>query len=346
MAQQTAAANVSKVSEGFAALDEALLLDPQQDKQAKEIRGKLDDILREAGWMKQTLLQGSYGRKTMLPPLKDVDVAVILPEGRRHLQEDPWGPARAMEGFREAITASGAFPGVRFDPDGPSAHALQLELPEATFTVDLVPAFETGGYEWLVIADRDERRWDERSDVRGLRDKIVVRNGLCGGRWVHQVRYGKHALRKEPDVKELVCGLIIESLAYDSIKRAVSPQDAAVAIFGRGVEVLGDPYFGLAQNDLTKKWSDVDRRRVLDYFQRMLKLSRQAVACEEADDHAAAAGLWRQVYGEEFPAISVPFQDQLGRIARQGGSVSSAGHLTTSPRVPGATRPARPWRSS
>ena len=40
MAQQTAATNISKVSAGFAALDEALLLDPAQDRQAKEIRAK------------------------------------------------------------------------------------------------------------------------------------------------------------------------------------------------------------------------------------------------------------------------------------------------------------------
>jgi hypothetical protein len=151
---------------------------------------------------------------------------------------------------------------------------------------------------------------------------------------------------QDPYIKKLVCGLIIESLAYDAVEKPLSPREAAVAIFARGVEVLDGAHFGLAQNDLTEKWSDLERRQVLDYFQRMLRLTRQAVACEEDGDHAAAAGLWRQVYGEEFPAIVVPFEEQLKRIAREGGTLTSTGHLTTSPRLPGSARPARPWRSS
>ena len=195
MAQTSAIETVRTVREGFAALDDALLLDKEQDRQAKDARGKIDEILTDAGWQKQSLLQGSYGRKTMLPPLKDVDLTVILPENKRYLLEDPAGSNLAMAAFRRAIVDSGEFPGILFDGDGPKAHALQMVIPGLDFTVDLVPAFETDEYDWLVIADREKCRWDKRSDVRGLRDKVVARNVLCTFKWVRQVRHAKHALR-------------------------------------------------------------------------------------------------------------------------------------------------------
>ena len=57
----------------FAALDENLKLDPEERKRAQEVHNAIGDLLVAAGIAKRTRLQGSFARKTMLPPLHDID---------------------------------------------------------------------------------------------------------------------------------------------------------------------------------------------------------------------------------------------------------------------------------
>jgi hypothetical protein len=249
-----------------------------------------------------------------------------------------------MTSFKNAIITSGKLPGVGFDLHNAPAHALQLTVPGVTFTFDLVPAFETDDLDWLVIADREKRRWDKRSDVRALRNKVMARNVKCLGRWVRQVRQHKHALRQEPPVKALVCGLIMESLAYDVVTESVSPQKAAEAVFAHGARALHDPYQGLAQDDLARKWTPVERAVVVSYFSRMHELAREALRYEATGDPVAASGVWRQVFGDAFPIIQASFAPRLAQVVRQGGGFTSAGRLTTSAAAPAAANPARAWR--
>jgi hypothetical protein len=332
------------ITECFTKLDEALTLEPPVAAKAKKLRDDIDEVLTAQGWMETSLVQGSYGRKTMYPPLKDVDLVVVLPKSLRH-RVDPKGPAKAMAGFRAAIERSPKFPGVQFDVDDRPAHALQLTFPNVPFTFDVVPAFETGNPNWLYIADREEERWDEKSDVRALRNKVMARNVLTGGIWVRQVRQSKHALRQVPAVKELVCGLLVESLAYDAVTKAMSPQKAAEAIFAAGAKVLGRPYSGLALDDLTAKWTPEQRAQVVAFYVERHRLAVEALKLE-ADDPVAASLTWAQVFGTEFPEVQEALAERVARTNRFGGGTTSTGVLTTSPRVPAATRPVRPWRTA
>jgi hypothetical protein len=167
-----------KVIDGFRALDEELKLDPLAHAQARRVRTAVEDALGAAGLLGAALLQGSYGRKTMRPPLKDVDLVVVLPASLAELRTKPGMSQWAFDGFRRAIEEAGVLPGVRFDVHEEAAHALQLTIPGVDFTVDLVPAFETeeAGQGWLYIADREQDQWTERSDVRRLRDRVAARN--------------------------------------------------------------------------------------------------------------------------------------------------------------------------
>jgi hypothetical protein len=159
------------------------------------------------------------------------------------------------------------------------------------------------------------------------------------------VRQAKHALRQDKPVKELVCGLVIESLAYDAVTSAITSQEAAVAIFAHGEHALTGRYSGLAQDDLTRKWSMLDRRQVVGFFARNHRLAVEAMECEASRDHAAASAIWRQIFGKEFPQIVVPFQDRLPSLLRTGGGLTSTGYLTSSPAVVAAANPGRAWRS-
>jgi hypothetical protein len=332
------------LTESFEALGNALKLDPQVDEQAREIRSIIDEVLTAAEWSALSLLQGSYGRKTMYPPLKDVDLVIVLPKSLAHLRTDPQGPAKAMAAFQNLLLASGRLPGIQFDQGGPSPHALQLSMPGVQFTFGLIPAFETEDLNWLVIADRKNQRWDKRSDVRGLRNKVVARNLLCKARWVPQVRMDKHALRQNPAVKALVCGLIVESLAYDAVHGPLTPQMAIAATFAQGSRVPTGVYTGLAQEDVTAKWTPAERQQVVAFFQRNHRRAEEALMYETTGDTAAASSMWREILGQEFPQVEVAFTDRLSATTRLGGGLTSTGRLTTSPAAPAATNPGRPWR--
>lgn len=335
----------SSVFNAFKAFDKKLKLDPAVTDQARSIAATLEQCLRDAGLCQSRLLQGSFGRKTMRPPLKDVDIVIVLPDRLAEHRTQPGMSAWAMGAFRKAITDSGVLPGVRFDVGKAPAHALQLTIPGVEFTVDLVPAFETESPDdgWLYIADRDRDQWTKRSDVRRLRDKVATRNQQCGGVWVNQVRQAKHALDRDAHIKELVCGLLIESLAYDSVTKKVNPQQAMVAIFTTAVDSLTQPYSGLAQDDLTAKWSSADRVDVLRFFEQSRKNAVEAVRLEEAGDPVAALQVWREVFGDLFPTDVVSFAERLKTVGLVGGAVTPDGRLTT---APGNARPVRPWRAA
>jgi hypothetical protein len=333
-----------KVIDGFRALDEMLKLDPQVHDQARRVRTAVEDAVKAAGLMETVLLQGSYGRKTMRPPLKDVDLVMVLPASLAHLRTKPGMSQWAFDGFRRAIEDAGVLPGVRFDVHEEAAHALQLTFPGVDFTVDLVPAFETeeAGQGWLYIADREQDQWTERSDVRRLRDRVAARNQGCGGVWVNQVRQAKHSLDDDGDVKRLVCGLLVESLAYEALTTRLTPQEALLRIFRSGAEKLTGAYVGLAQEDLTAKWSSSDRAQVVRFFQQNQGFAAEAMRLEGAGDAIAAMGVWREVFGDLFPVPEVSFAERLRTVSLVGGGITAGGRLTT---APGNVRPGRPWRA-
>lgn len=333
-----------KVFDAFKAFDKKLKLDPEVAKQARDVAATLEQCLRDAGLLQSRLLQGSFGRKTMRPPLKDVDMVVVLPDRLAECRTAPGMSEWAMNEFRKAIVAANVVTRVAFDVKEAHAHALQLTIPGLDFTVDLVPAFETESPDdgWLYIADREKDQWTKLSDVRRLRDKVATRNQECGGVWVNQVREAKHSLDRDVEVKKLVCGLLVESVAYDAVTKKMAPQQAMVAIFTVAVDKLSGPYAGLAQDDLTRKWSGAERAQVLRFFEENRRKAVEAVRLENAPDPVAALYLWRDVFGDLFPQGDVSFAERLKTIGQVGGAVTPDGVLTT---AAGNARPSRPWRA-
>lgn len=335
-----------KVLRAFKALDEKLKLNPLVHAQARTVRAVIEEALRAAGFLETGLLQGSFGRKTMRPPLKDVDLVVVLPSSLADRRNEPGMSQWAMDQFRETLEdVGGVLTGIRFDVEDAPPHALQLTIPGLHFTFDLVPAFETEEPDegWLYIADRDKDQWSKRSDVRRLRDRVRARNKECGGVWVNQVRQAKHSLDLDQDVNDLVCGLLMESLAYDAVTSKMTPQQAMLGIFTAGAEKLHEPYAGLAQDDLTRKWTYPERTQVLRFFQQNQRRASEAIRLERASDSLGAVRVWREVFGDDFPVPDVSFAERLKTVSLVGGAVTPDGRLTT---APGNARPSRPWRAA
>ncbi len=114
-----------RVDEAFAAFDENLNLDPDERDRAQQVHNDMRDAVGEGDLVVGSFLQGSFARKTMLKPLKDVDVVLLLTPALRDRYRAPDGPSRAMEDFQRRVLK--AFPDARFDQgEEPAGKALRV----------------------------------------------------------------------------------------------------------------------------------------------------------------------------------------------------------------------------
>lgn len=323
----------------FKTYDATLNLDRSERARAQQRHQDIRTHLKASGLVTLTFLQGSFARKTMRKPLKDVDMIVIMVESLRADLEQLGGPARAMALLRQVVTA--AYPAALFDVGGAAAHALQVTFPDLPFTFDLVPALEGEG-EIVHIADRELDRW-EWSNARTLNRVVADRNVATNGTFVHQVRMGK-ALKDRYDDLDL-CGLAFEALAHDSIS-VQQPHDVALADLLRhaSTAVLGKILDPTGVEDLTTEWDDQQRQRSAQRFASLSRKANEAVRLRVVGAEVAAVDVWQSVFGNDFPAAPPQTaSDALGALA--GGGITSTGRAVTTPRAHQPNRPARSWRA-
>lgn len=330
------------VDSSFAELDKNLNLDPQVREQAQEIHNDVRDTLKDDGCIKGSFLQGSFVRKTMLKPLKDVDIVCLLPDAKREHLLGPDGPALAMESFKAPLRR--VWPEVEFDQgDEPSGKALRLSFSDLDFTVDLVPTFEHTG-ELVLIGDRHEGTWTPSNTRIQLR-RVRELNQQMGGRFVHQVRELKALIKNDPDL-DFISGIVVESLAYACLTREVPDKEAiATALSHAASAVLGPVMEPAGDDDVTVKWTDVERSTAARSISRSADVASEALALERDDDVAGAIDLWHSLFGDVFPKAPDRSVEPALK-AWLAGSVSSTGRPTTTRSARQQAAPGRPWSSS
>lgn len=327
------------VVSAFGSFDDTLNLDPRERRQAQERHNQVRVALERSGLVGGSFLQGSFARKTMLKPLKDVDIVVLLKPASG--MQGPDGPARAMELFQALVAAE--WPTAVFDAgDAPSAKALRVEFDDLGFTIDLVPAFEDGG-EWVVIGDREQRTW-ERSNTRTQIRLVRDRNGLTQGGFVHQVRMLKAFVKQQPGHEfDFFKGIAVESLAYSTISKQL-PHDEAIAVaLSQGARILQGPVMEPAgDDDVSAKWESGDRDRAVEVFTAAADFAVEAVDLRRQGDEHGAVANWHAIFGRDFPAAPIPdAEDALKAWA--SGSVTRSGRASSTT-AGAAAAPGRSWR--
>jgi hypothetical protein len=336
-------ATAGTVAAAFSAFDSAIALDSQQRKRAQERHLKVTEVLVSAGVAASTFLQGSFARKTMRRPLKDVDVVVLLPDAFAEQLPAPFGPGKAFELFKQPLRDAFRETGVQFDVTARPGKALQVVFADCDFTFDLVAAFPVAGSEDVLIADRDERRW-EPSNTRTLKRLIGERNVATGGVFVHQVRMVKELKAQHPEL-ETICGLVVESLTYRAVTRKVAAPDAIAATLRfAATAVLGPVFDPTGVDDLAAGWSRQQRQTFAVVFAAAADRAEEALRLQRAGDEPAAVEAWRALLGEEFP--SAPKQSAAQALrGLAAGSVTSTGRVTPTQAGVQVQRPTRSWRS-
>ncbi|MEV4086335.1 hypothetical protein ACGFJC_53960 [Nonomuraea fuscirosea] len=336
--------NPTSIPAAFGIFDTALNLDPAVRDKAMQRHQEITEVLTRADIAASTFLQGSFARKTMLKPLKDVDMVIVLSEEFRKawFGAGKGGPAAAMARLRREIEKH--WPDSRFDVDDKPAHALQVTFPDCVFTVDLVPAFaDINGSEDVFIADRELDRW-ERSNTRTLRRVVAERNKATGGSFVHQVRMGKSFKGGKPELEGL-CGLVIESLCYAAITKRMAHPAAMVAFFEHAATaVMGKVLDPTGVDDLAEEWTPSERTIYSKALATAAARGREALSLAADGEHQAAIEIWHSVFGEPFPAPSAQTATQA-LSALTAGSITSTGRAVSSQRGAQPNRPARSWRT-
>ncbi len=318
-------------TEAFDESDENLKLDPNERALAEKMHNDITELLRAAGIVICAFLQGSFARKTMIAPLRDVDKVVVLTEAMRGLTPD-----QVMDRIQEVIGK--AYPYVTFDR---SRHALQVDFGAESFYFDMVPAWETTtDDDDVLIANRDTGGWD-RSNTRELIRVVAKRNGDTNGRFIHQARMGKQAVKHLLD--GLVPGLHVESWAYGAITTSLAHDEAVTRIFEAGAQLLGQTYTDPTGFDpISKRLKPGVVDTAKPVFEKAAADAHRARQLTDAGDHEAAIAIWFSIFGDCFPAPDD--QATIRSSFAPGATITTAGAVSRSGQGPQRTQPVRPWR--
>ena len=324
------------VQQAFEEFDDELKLDSKERQEAIDLHHKIRKVLADAGVCAHAILQGSFARKTMLAPLRDIDMVGFLNDEYRYLMTTVGGVAKAIDLIEAPLRS--AFPHAVFER---SRHAIKIDFPELGFTFDLVPAFDRAGSELIDIANLDDDTWDE-SNTRTLMRVVSERNDDCVGLFIHQVRMVKHWDRYE--LEELF-GLYRESAAYDGIKGPADHAEAVLAAFraleeGLEIEVQYDP---TGVDNLYRKLEPSAAPEALPMVREARRRAEEAIELDAAGDTDAALAIWYSIFGDPFPKPSTQSVEDAFTNSLRGG-LTSTGVATASSAARAKTPPVRPWR--
>ena len=333
----TAAPAPKPVAAGFEEFDEALKLDPGDRARAERIHKEITDYLISIGLIIGAFLQGSFRRKTMIAPLRDIDKVVILHESLRGLS-----PIKVMDHLEKALQTK--FPGATFSR---TKHSLKIDLGPDSFDFDVVPAWETTtDDDDVLIANTKPKPGEDswvRSNTRELIRVVSKRNQETSSRFVHQIRMGKQVIKVHLD--GIIPGLHVESWAYTAVTSTMPHDEAIAEILATAAELIGGKYHeptGVeAISDRLSPASVKEARPVLEDLARRAAEARRLT---QAGDTTEALRVWHTVCGDLFPASSAQTSGDALRTAFTGGSITTAGTVSATTAAVQRSRPTRSWR--
>lgn len=329
------------VADAFSRFDQNISIDLAERQAAESRHREVEEIIMAAGLGDSTFMQGSFARKTMRKPLKDVDVVILLPQRMAKQWKTPAGAVGVHELFRKPLLDHYGSR-VGFDETAQAGKALQLSFTDVEFTIDLVAAFAVPNSEWIEIADRHEGRW-VLSNTQALLRVVRERNLHTNGQFIHHVRMVKEMKAHHAELDK-VCGLVIESLTFAAVT-GVMPHSRAVAatVSHAAAAVLGAVLDPTGVDDLSAKWTQKERRTYAQVFAAAATRAEEALRLERNGQITPAIEVWSDVLGADFP-LAAPQSSSDAIAALVSGSVTSTGRAIASASGAVRTRPTRAWR--
>lgn len=328
------------VPDAFKTYRENLLLDPEERHRAVRRHEDMRAALADAKIVQSTFLQGSMARKTMIPPLKDIDIVGLLHRSLDEHRDADQGTRAVQKIIEDAVQRH--FPRAKLSW---GKHALQVQFHDVSFMFDVVPAYDNGDDEHydLLIIDTKKNEWvpsNSRSIIRAVQE----RNKACDGHFIHQARMARDVMKSQLEGK--VPGLLAESAAFWAVT-GPTDDDSALA---SALEYLADHIDGdlkepSGHEDLSGKIKPLDRSFVRTRLRAISNIAQNALAYRQRGDHAAAIEEWSTITSEAFPSAPQQTEDELIAALARPGSVTSSGRVSNVLGGGPAIKPSRSWRS-
>jgi len=310
-----------------------------------------------------TFLQGSYRRATALRPhngkLADVDVIVVTT-----LHEADYTPAQVFELFKPFLdkwykgkwelqgrSIRIELSDVKLDlvPTSAPSEAQRRVFKATASSDDSVEDLDERGFERLLmmearaeaqwkreplrIPDREAKKWEDTHPLEQIR-WTWKKNKKCGGHYVNDVKATKWWRSVKVVTPERPKGYPIEHLVslscpdgVESVAKAVTLtlEDIAARYaedaLAKRTPVLSD--HGVPANNVMKRVTGDDFAALHAEICKAAKLARRAL---DSGDIEESANLWRELFGDRFPAP--PEKKKKGGFsAREEPTVVSGGRF-------------------
>lgn len=240
-----------------------------------------------------TLQVGSFGRKTGINGISDLDMLYIMPKSRWETYNNAQnGQYKLLSDTKEAILS-------RYSRTDVSVDRLVVTVTFSNFYIEVQPVFEQEDGSFKYPDTKDGGSWkttkpqeeiDEISSMDGAKNKNLRRLCKMVRAWKN-----KHGVA--------MGGLLIDTLAYNFLKSTTEYDDKSYL------------YYDWLSRDFFKYLSDLpeqteyaalgskQRVKVKKRFQNKAKKAYElCLEAIEAENQASVNDKWKKVYGRPFPA--------------------------------------------
>jgi Second Messenger Oligonucleotide or Dinucleotide Synthetase domain len=244
----------------------------------------------------RSFLSGSYGRRTRLEPLNDIDIVVIVED------TEPWDgdPETAMRAAGEAVRPD--FPGCRITY---GAHAAKVHPKDPAIDdvhLDIVIATETGDGTILAISEREPVPTWKKSDPEAHAAALTKANDKWSERLVPLIKQIKHWNRNNPG--EPLESFLVEALTLRIFTGSgdVTPAEMIQKFFAEAKNAIltatVNPAVPEGFVDGGMGWNE--REAHSDRLTRASRVADEAIEAAKSDE-GAAQDIWYRLFGDPFP---------------------------------------------
>lgn len=240
-----------------------------------------------------TLQVGSFGRKTGINGISDLDMLYIMPKSSWDTYNNAQnGQYKLLSDTKEAILSHYSCTDVRVD-------RLVVTVTFSNFYIEVQPVFEQEDGSFKYPDTKDGGSWkttkpqeeiDEISSMDGAKNKNLRRLCKMVRAWKN-----KHGVA--------MGGMLIDTLAYNFLKSTTEYDDKSYLNY----DWLSRDFFkylsGLPEQTEYAALGSKQRVKVKKKFQNKAKKAyKLCVEAIEAENQASVNDKWKKVYGRPFPA--------------------------------------------
>lgn len=267
---------------------------------------------------------GSFSRMTKIRPLDDIDIMIcfkgmggryvktednnifniVMPDHAKPYKDMKEGQIlnsrKVVEALKKII---GIIPQYR-NPDYHRDHeAMTLKLASYEWNFDVVPCFHTTSDFYLIPDGNGKwKRTDPRIDRSRLK-RLVNMHGSIIQQTIRTMKYWKRRAWGD-----CLPSYVFEQMLLDKMERMeiYDVERNVMVLLGYISSAINNPINDPKnyQGDLNTLGKE-DRERLALSASRHLQRVSEAVAAEMLNDHQEAIGIWRDVFGEEFPSYEI-----------------------------------------